>query len=122
MSSRRRYLWSLPWVFALVGLAVPMVGSGFIGWPFVVGWLVLLLLVWWVRPVGSASRAARLGAGVLLIGLLALLGTLGGFYLVPAVIAWIVLVASDRSPNTVGATRAVDPHHAYILWCVETSG
>lgn len=103
MSSRRRYLWSLPWVFALAGLAVPMIGSGFIGWPFVVGWLVLLLLVWWVRPLGGASRAARLGTGVLVIGLLALLGTLGGFYLVPAVIAWIVLVASERSPNTVGA-------------------
>ncbi len=104
MSSRRRYLWSLPWVLALAGLAVPMIGSGFIGWPFVAGWLVLLLLVWWVRPLGGASRAARLGTGVLVIGLLALLGTLGGFYLVPAVIAWIVLVASERSPSTVGAT------------------
>lgn len=104
MSSGRRYLWSLPWVLALTGLAIPMIGSGFIGWPFVVGWLALLLLVWWVRPLGGASRAARLGTGVLVIGLLALLGTLGGFYLVPAVIAWIVLVASERSPNTVGET------------------
>lgn len=104
MSSRRCYLWSLPWVLAVAGLPVPMIGSGFIGWPSVVGWLVLLALIWWVRPLGGASRAARLGTGVLVIGLLALLGTLGGFYLVPAVIAWIVLVASERRPNTVGAT------------------
>ena len=81
-----------------------MIGSGFIGWPFVVGWLVLLLLVWWVRPLGGASRAARLGTGVLVIGLLALLSTLGGFFLIPAVIAWIVLVVSERGPNTVGDT------------------
>jgi len=72
MNSRHRYLWSLPWVLALVGLAVPMVGSGFIGWPFVAGWLVLLLLIWWVRPLGGAGRAARLGTGVMVIGLLAL--------------------------------------------------
>lgn len=104
MSSRRRRLWSLPWVLALVGLAVPMIGGGFIGWPFVVGWLVLLLLVWWVRPLGSASRAARLGTGVLVIGLLALLSTLGGFFLIPAVIAWFVLVASERGPDTVRDT------------------
>jgi len=69
-----------------------------------VGWLVILLLVWWVRPLGGASGAARLGTGVLIIGLLALLGLLGGFCLVPAVIAWIVLVASGRGANTTGAT------------------
>jgi hypothetical protein len=91
----RRALWSLPWVLALVGLAVPMVGSGFIGWPFVVGWLVLLLLVWWVRPFGGAGRTARLGAGLLVVLALVLLGTLGGFYLVPAVVAWLALVATE---------------------------
>jgi hypothetical protein len=93
MIGDRRYLWSLPWVLALVGLAMPMVGSGFIGWPFVVGWLVLILLVWWVRPLGGADRTARLGVGVVAVGLLVLLGTLGGWYLIPAVVAWIVLVA-----------------------------
>ena len=105
MTSRRRYLGSLPLVLAVVGLAVPMIGSGFIGWPFVVAWLVLLLLVWWVRPLGGASRTARLGTGVIVIGLLVLLGTVGGFYLVPAVIAWIVLVASERGPDIAVAAR-----------------
>ncbi len=95
MSSRRRHLWSLPWVLALVGLAVPMVGSGFIGWPFVVGWLVLMLLIWWVRPLGGADRNTRLAAGILVVGLLALLGTLGGFYLIPSVIVWVGLVATE---------------------------
>ena len=93
MIGDRRYLWSLPWVLAVVGLAVPMVGSGFIGWPFVVGWLVVMLLVWWVRPLAGADRPVRLGAGVLAIGVLLLLGTIGGWYLIPAVVVWIVLVA-----------------------------
>jgi hypothetical protein len=103
MSSRRRYLWSLPWVLALVGLAVPMVGSGFIGWPFVVGWLVLMLLIWWVRPLGGADWTARLAAGFLVVGVLTPLGTVGGFYLIPSVIAWVVLVATEperiRAPS-----------------------
>jgi hypothetical protein len=96
MTAERRYVWFLPWVLALVGLAVPMVGSGFIGWPFVVGWLGLLLVVWWLRPLGGADRPARLGAGVLVVGALALLGTLGGWYLIPAVVVWIGLVATAR--------------------------
>ena len=101
VSRRRRYLWSLPWLLAMIGLAVPMIGGRFIGWPFVAGWFVLLVFVRWLRPSGVASRAARLGAGVLLIGLLALLGTVGGFYLVPSVVAWMALVAWERDPNTV---------------------
>jgi hypothetical protein len=94
--SDRRYLWSLPLVLAVIGLAIPMVGSGFVGWPFVVGWLVVLVIVWWVRPLGAADRTARLGAGVLVIPLLVLLGTIGGWYLIPAVVAWIALVATGR--------------------------
>jgi len=95
MSSRYRPLWSLPWVLALVGLAVPMIGSGFVGWPFVVGWLVLMLVIWWVRPLGGADRTTRLAVGVFTVGLLALLGTLGGFFLIPAVLVWLALVATE---------------------------
>ncbi len=102
VNTRLRYLWSLPWVLAVIGLAVPMVGSGFIDWPFVVGWLILLLLAWRTRPLGGASQTARLGTGVLVIGLLALLATLGGVYLVPAVAVWMLLVAAEPRPDTVG--------------------
>ena len=109
--SNRRYQWSLPWVLALVGLAVPMVGSGFIGWPFVVGWLVVMLLVSWVRPLGGADRPARLGVGVMAVGLLVLLGTLGGWYLIPALVAWIVLVAmTPASTRGAGSPRERSPH------------
>ena len=75
-----------------------MVGSGFIGWPFVVGWLVLLLLLWWVRPLGEADRTTRLVAGIGSVVALVLLSTLGGLYLIPAVIVWLVLAASRHDP------------------------
>ena len=94
MTGNRRNLWFLPLAFALVGLAVPMIGSGFIGWPFVLAWLGLILLVWWVRPLGGADRTARLAAGVLIVAALILLGTFGGWYLIPAVVVWMVLVAT----------------------------
>jgi hypothetical protein len=86
----------LPWVLALVGLAVPMIGSGFIGWPFVVGWLVLLVLLWWIRPLADADRKSRIVAGIGTLLMLAVLSTLGGLYLLPAVAAWLLLVARGR--------------------------
>jgi hypothetical protein len=99
MSSRRRSLWSLPWALALVGLAVPMIGSGFTGWPFVVGWLMVMLVIWWVRPLGGADRTARLALGAFVVGVLVLLSTFGGFYLIPAVLVWLVLAAMEPAQN-----------------------
>ena len=95
MSRRRRALWSLPWVIAPVCLAVPLIGGGFAGWPFVVGWLVLMAVIWWVRPLGGADRTGRVAVGVFTVALLALLSTLGGFYLIPAVLVWLALVATE---------------------------
>jgi hypothetical protein len=95
MSRRRRVLWSLPWVIAPACLAVPLVGGGFAGWPFVIGWLVLLVMIWWVRPLGGADRTARLGVGVFVIAILALFSTFGGLFLIPAVLVSMALVATE---------------------------
>ncbi len=94
-----RVIWRVPWLVAMVGLAVPMIGSGFIGWPFVVGWLVLLLLFWWIQPLAASDRTTRIGSGIAAVFGLVLLGTLGGFYLVPAVLAWLILVLVCRRPE-----------------------
>ena len=91
---------ALPWVLAVVGLAVPMIGSGFIGWPFVVGWLVVLLLVWWLRPLSDLDPTGWIISGIVALLLLAVLSTIGGWYLVPAVIVWPVLVSrSSRAES-----------------------
>jgi hypothetical protein len=91
----RCVLWSLPWVIAPACLAVPLVGGGFAGWPFVIGWLVLMVVIWWVRPLGDVDRTARLGVGVFVVAMLALLSTFGGFFLIPAVLVWMALVATE---------------------------
>ena len=95
VTRQRRLIRAIPAALAVAGLAVPMVGSGFIGWSFVLGWLVVLLFIWWVEPLGAASRETRIGGGVAAIFLLALLGTVGGFYLVPSVVAWLLLVVTE---------------------------
>jgi hypothetical protein len=76
-----------------------MIGSGFIGWPFVIGWLVILLLLWWIRPLADADRASRMAGGIAALLSLALLSTFGGLYLMPAVIVWLVLVARRHDPE-----------------------
>ena len=92
---KRVMIQRVPWLLAVVGLAIPMVGSGFIGWPFVVGWLVVLVLLYLLRPLRDADRTTRLVAGIAVVIALAGLSTLGGLYLIPAVVAWLAL-GSDR--------------------------
>jgi hypothetical protein len=104
---RRRPAQALPWALALVGLAVPMVGSGFIGWPFVVAWLVILILVHLVRPLRDADHVTCVVTGIATLITLALLSTLGGLYLMPAVFVWMAL-GIDRSEPGHEPGR---PHH-----------
>ena len=102
MSLNRRLFRAVPAALAAVGLAVPMIGSGFIGWPFVLVWVAILSVLWWVEPLSAAPRETRIGVGVAAIFVLVLLGTVGGTYLVPAVVAWLLLVVTE--PARHGAT------------------
>jgi hypothetical protein len=110
-ANKHRLIWAFPWVLAVVGLAVPMVGSGFIGWPFVVGWLVVLIVLWWIRPLRRADRTTRIACGVGALLALALVLSVGGFYLMPAVIAWLALVAIDgrATPPSAPVTSSDQP-------------
>ena len=72
-----------------------MVGGGFAGWPFVVGWLLVLASIWWIRPLGGVDRRTKVTIGVASIVALVALATLGGLYLIPAVVAWLALVAME---------------------------
>lgn len=112
MSHRRRVLWSLPWVIAPICLAVPLIGGGFAGFPFVVGWLVLMVVTWWVRPLGGADRTGRLAAGVFSVALLALLSTFGGFYLIPAMLVWMALVVTEPPRDTSAGSQLPPGAHA----------
>ena len=88
----------LPWLLALVGLAIPLVGSGFVVWPFVTGWLVTLALLWiFGRPALPGRRSLRIALAVGTLPLLFLAAWEGGWWLIPANIAWLVIEVASPS-------------------------
>lgn len=83
---------AVPWIAALVGLAIPLVGGGLVGWPFVVAWLVILSLVWVVgRQARPRERGVRIALAVAALPILFLLAWEGGWWLIPADVAWLVI-------------------------------
>ena len=92
----RLSLRAVPWLLALVGLAIPMIGSGFIGWPFAALWLVVLALAWIVGRRDPGTRELRMTTAVVLLPVLFLLGWEGGWWLIPADLAWLVIEFVDR--------------------------
>lgn len=86
-----QWLSLVPWVLALLGLAVPMLGSGFVGWPFALGWLGVLAFVWLVRPIRGTDRSTALAMGVAAVAILVVLAFEGGLFLIPAVGAWLAI-------------------------------
>jgi hypothetical protein len=83
---------TVPWLLALAGLVVPLVGSNFVIWPLVVVWLVVLALVGLIGRVAVPTRSHRIAAGLLLLPVLLLpLAWWGGWWLVPAALAWLLI-------------------------------
>jgi hypothetical protein len=92
---------SLPWLLALVGLAVPLVGDGFALWFLISNWLVVLALIWLVgRVAPPRSRAASIALAVGLLPVLFLLAWEGGWWLIPADLAWLTITVADRREVT----------------------
>jgi len=91
---------TVPWLIALAGLAIPLIGSDFVGWQIVLVWLVVLALVWLVGGAMVPTRAHRIAAGVLLLPVLVLpLAWFGGWWLIPALLVWLgIELARPRRP------------------------
>ena len=86
----------MPWLLALAGLAMPLLGSGYVAWPIALVWLLVLALI---RLVGGAlvpTRSHRIATAILVLPVLVLFGTLGGWWLIPADLAWLALSVADR--------------------------
>lgn len=83
---------AVPWLVALIGLAVPLVGGGGAGWIYVVGWLVVLVGIAPLKPMRFADRRDRIASAAITAGILVAPGLIvGGVYLVPAALAWLVI-------------------------------
>lgn len=84
---------AVPSLLALVGLGVPLIGSAFAVGLVVSGWLVVLASLWlFGRRVLSPSRGVRAAVAVALLPVLFMLAWWGGWWLIPADLAWLVLV------------------------------
>ena len=90
---------SVPWLLALAGLAIPLVASGFVVWPLVLVWLVILAVVWLIGGAMVPSRGSRIVATLLLFPVLFVLAWEGGLWLIPADMALLVIEIADRGPR-----------------------
>jgi hypothetical protein len=87
-------------LLALVGLAIPLIGSNFAVGLVVSGWLVVLALLWlFGRHVLPPDYGVRAAVAIALLPVLFMLAWWGGWWLIPADLAWLVLVLLAR-PST----------------------
>jgi DMSO reductase anchor subunit len=92
---------ALPWLIALIGLAVPLVGGGGAGWPYVVAWLIVLGALFVTRPMRHADRQDRIKWALIAAVLSVVPGLVfGGIYLLPAVLTWLLIELLYGPPST----------------------
>lgn len=103
----RRAIRTLPWLLALVGLAIPLIGDTATVWPWIAAWLVVLGLARLVGPGLLRTRDHRMSAALILLPVLFMLAWWGGWWLIPADLAWFAIEVLDRghevtAPDTAG--------------------
>jgi hypothetical protein len=81
----------LPWALAAAGLAVPLVGSGFTLWIPILGWASGFVAFWALGRAITSTREQRLAVGFVLLPVLFLAAFEGGWWLIPADVAWIAV-------------------------------
>jgi len=95
----------LPWLVALIGLAIPLIGGSFDGWQFVLVWLVALALIFTFSRSIVATAWQQIIAALLVLPFLVVLGWVRGWWLIPADLTWLALevrqLHADR-PATAG--------------------
>jgi hypothetical protein len=89
---------TVPWLLAFGGLLIPLVASAFVTWPIAVAWLAILLPVWLFGGKLVPTRAHRIAAALVLLPVLVVLAFEGGWWLIPADLAWLAIEIADRSP------------------------
>jgi hypothetical protein len=97
-----------PWLLAAAGLAIPLAAGGFAGWPYVAGWVIALTVLWIVIRDRPVSRRDRMVLPLILLPVLFVLGIVGGWYLLPADAAWLLVEYRDARDGA-SITRSAIP-------------
>jgi hypothetical protein len=66
------------------------------GGPTFVLWVILLIVPWIVTREQPAARRERMKLPAFLLPVLFVLGFVGGWYLIPADVAWLMIEFADR--------------------------
>jgi hypothetical protein len=85
----------LPWILALAGLVFPLVASTLAVWPVTASWVVLLALVWVAGRRLRLSSGQQLGMALTALPVLFVLAWEGGWFLIPADLAWLIVEFVD---------------------------
>ena len=86
----------IPWLTALVPLAFLLGVSRFVVWPVVLAWLLVLAVVWVLSRSITTTRGQRIGISLGLLPILFLLAFEGGWWLIPADLAWLAVELIER--------------------------
>jgi hypothetical protein len=81
-------------LLAAAGLGIPLIAGGLAGWPYVVGWAIAVVVFAVARRTSHAVR--EVGRPAFLLPALFVLGIVGGWYLIPADLAWLVIETHDQ--------------------------
>lgn len=88
----------LPWVLALTGLATLLILSRMTVWVVVAIWAAGLIFVWVVGRRLKLTPGLRMISAIVALPVLFLLVWEGGWFLIPADVAWL-LVEFTNSPR-----------------------
>ena len=86
---------TLPWLVALVALAILLGASRFAVWPIVLAWLAVLAVTWFAGRSMIVTRGQRIGIAIGLLPILFLLAFEGGWWLIPADLTWLAIELLD---------------------------
>ena len=97
----------VPWLLAVVGLAIPLVGSGFVLWQLVALWLALLALIAVIgRHLLPRTKGARVALALGVLPFLLAAAWEGGWWLIPADLAWLAIeLLGRRGSPAAGVSR-----------------
>lgn len=99
-----RALETLPLVLAILGIAVPLVGSGFTVWGLAVIWAVVISVVILGTRLANLAPPIRVFAGLVALTMLFLVAYEGGWWFIPAVLAKMAIDArTARTQRRSGA-------------------
>jgi hypothetical protein len=96
----------LPWLLAIAGLAILLILSRMTVWVVVAIWAAGLVLLWVAGGRLNPTPRQRMASAIVALPVLFLLVWEGGWFLIPADVAWLLVESANRARVGRGQTSA----------------